>query len=161
MSGMLEWSARLPVVSYPAGVEILHEGMAHGVLLVLVEGRVEVTRQGAFIALIDEPGAIFGEMSALLGGPATATVRTAADCRFHRSDDPQRFLVEQPGVALAVATTLARRLDTMTGYLADLRSQYADRADQLGMVDTVLESLAHHQRAAPDPGSDREPDAPY
>ena len=54
---------------------------------------------------------------------------------------------------------LARRLDTINGYLVDLRHQYGDR-DNLGMVDTVLESLRHHQ-ARIEPGSEREQDAPY
>jgi hypothetical protein len=56
---------------------------------------------------------------------------------------------------------LAQRLDVMTGYLVDLRRQYADRGDHLGMLDTVLDSLRHHQRRAVEPGSEREPDGPY
>ena len=83
-------------------------------------------------------------MSALLGSAATATVRALRDSRLRRSDDPQEFLDGNPLVARAVATTLARRLDTINGYLVDLRHQYGDR-DNLGMVDTVLESLRHHQ----------------
>jgi CRP/FNR family transcriptional regulator, cyclic AMP receptor protein len=161
VSDMLEWSADLPVVFYPAGAEVIREGEAHGILLVLLEGTVEVSRGDTVVRVIDEPGSVFGETSALLGGPATATVRCVGGCRFRRSDDPQRFLRERPGVALAVATMLARRLHTMTGYLVDLRRQYADRSDHLGMVDVVLESLAHQQRPTVEPGSDREPDAPY
>jgi CRP/FNR family transcriptional regulator, cyclic AMP receptor protein len=158
---MLGWSADLPAVVYPAGAEVIREGEIHGVLLVLVEGRVEVSRQGSVVAVIDEPGSVLGEMSALLGGPASATVRCVGGCSFRRSDDPRGFMSEHPGVALGVATTLARRLHTITGYLVDLRQQYADRGDHLGMVDIVLESLAHQQRTTVDPGSDREPDAPY
>jgi CRP/FNR family transcriptional regulator, cyclic AMP receptor protein len=65
-----------------------------------------------------------------------------------------------PLMARAVATTLARRLDTINGYLVDLRRQYGDR-DNLGMVDSVLESLRHHRVQACEPGSERERDAPY
>jgi CRP/FNR family transcriptional regulator, cyclic AMP receptor protein len=161
VSDMLGWSADLPVVFYPAGAEVIREGEVHGSLLVLVEGTVEVSREGTVVAMIDEPGSVLGETSALLGGPATATVKCVGDCSFRRSDDPRSFMREHPGVALAVATTLARRLHTITGYLVDLRRQYADRSDHLGMVDVVLESLAHQQRATVEPGSDREPDAPY
>jgi len=63
-------------------------------------------------------------------------------------------------LASAVATTLARRLDTINGYLVDLRRQYGDH-NNLGMVDTVLELLRHHQVQACEPGSDRERDSPY
>lgn len=158
---MLEWSAHLPVVTFPAGVDVIAEGVLHGRLFVLVDGSVDVSRHGTVVATIDEPGSIFGEMSALLGGLSTATVRSRDECRFHRCDDPQAFLTEQPGVALAVAATLARRLDMVTGYLVDIRTQYADRVDHLGVVDAVLGALVHHQGRAADPGSEREPDAPY
>lgn len=162
MSDMLEWSADLPVVSYPAGAELIREGEVHGSLLVLVAGTVEVSREGTVVAVIDKPGSVFGEISALLGGgPATATVRCVGGCSLRRSDDPQRFLREHPGISLAVATMLARRLRTITGYLVDLRRQYADRGDHLGMVDVVLDSLTYQQRTTVEPGSDREPEAPY
>jgi CRP/FNR family transcriptional regulator, cyclic AMP receptor protein len=99
-------------------------------------------------------------VSALLGSAATATVRALRDGRLRRSDDPQEFLDGNPLVARAVATTLARRLDTINGYLVDLRHQYGDR-DNLGMVDTVLESLRHHQARTSEPGSERQREAPY
>jgi CRP/FNR family transcriptional regulator, cyclic AMP receptor protein len=157
---MLEWSVGLPEVSYAPGAVLIREGEAHGRLFVLVDGAVEITRAGTRITVVDIPGAVFGEMSALLGSAATATVRALRDTRLRRSDDPQGFLVSQPAVARAVAAMLARRLDTINGYLVDLRQQYEDR-DNLGMVDTVLESLRHHQAPACEPGSEREQDAPY
>ena len=64
-------------------------------------------------------------------------------------------------MAVEIATTLARRLDLVTRYLADLRKQYADRADHLSVVDEVLESLLQRQVPTEEPGSEREPDAPY
>jgi len=157
---MLDWSADLPEVCYPAGAVLIPEGEVHGRLFVLLDGAVEISRGGTFITVVDAPGAIFGEMSALLGSAATATVRTVRGTRLRRSDDPDGFLDGHPLMARAVATTLARRLDTINGYLVDLRRQYGDH-DNLGMVDTVLESLRHHQAAPCEPGSDRERDAPY
>ncbi len=50
------------------------------------------------------------------------------------------------------------RLQCVTGYLADLKRQYAEHGDHLGMVDEVLGTLLHQQRqeviAGPDQGSD-------
>ena len=158
---MLAWSAALPEVRYPAGAVLIHEGEAHGKLFVLLDGALEITRGGTFITVVDAPGAIFGEMSALLGSAATATVRAVRDSRLRRTDDPEGFLDGHPLMARAVATALARRLDTINGYLVDLRRQYGDDHDNLGMVDTVLESLRHHQVQDCEPGSDRERDAPY
>jgi len=147
-------------VHYPAGAVLIREGEVHGNLFVLLDGAVEISRSDTLLTVVDAPGAIFGEMSALLGSAATATVRALRDSRLRRSDDPQEFLDGNPLVARAVATTLARRLDTINGYLVDLRHQYGDR-DNLGMVDTVLESLRHHQARTSEPGSERQRDAPY
>ena len=160
MDEMLELSAALPEVTVAAGAVLIREGEVHGRLFVLVDGSLEITRGGTRITVVDAPGSIFGEISVLLGGAPTATVRALRESRLRRSDDPQGFLGEHPLAARAVATKLARRLDTMSGYLADLRRQYGDHGN-LGMVDTVLESLRHHQAAAVEPGSDRERDAPY
>ena len=72
---MLDWSAALPEVRYPAGVVLIREGEVHGKLFVLLDGALEISRAGTLITVVDAPGAIFGEMSALLGSAATATVR--------------------------------------------------------------------------------------
>ncbi|MDT7581660.1 MAG: family transcriptional regulator, cyclic receptor protein [Pseudonocardiales bacterium] len=161
MTGMLEWSAALPEVTVPGGTVLIAEGEVHSRLYVLVDGAVEVSRAGSTLRVVDGPGAVFGEMSALLGGSATATVRAVRETRLRRSDDGPGFLRSQPAVTHAVATMLAQRLDVMSGYLVDLRHQYADRDGTLGMLDTVLDSLRHHQSRAVEPGSEREPDGPY
>lgn len=160
MPDMLDWSADLPEVTLPGGAVLIREGEVHSRLFVLVDGAVEVSRAGSTLRVVDDPGAVFGEMSALLGGAATATVRAVRETRLRRSDDGPAFLRSQPGVTHAVATMLAQRLDVMTGFLVDLRNQYADRGDSLAMLDTVLDSLRHHQTRAVDPGSEREPDGP-
>jgi hypothetical protein len=57
-----------------------------------------------------------------------------------------------------VAELLAQRLNSVTGYLADLKRQYEDHDDHLGMVDEVLETLTHQQADRFEVGSDRDPD---
>ena len=94
-----------------AGETVLTERHAHRELLVLVSRSVRVTNGGVEISVIDRPGAVIGEMAALLDGEATATVTTLEECRFLRADDPLAVLRDQPGFALEVATTLAHRLD--------------------------------------------------
>lgn len=160
MLDVLESCADLPEVTFADGAEIFVEGRRHDDLLILVEGTVSISRSGVEISIIDQPGAIFGELAVLLDGPATATARAVGECRFLRCDSPQSLMRDRPGFTLLIAVTLARRLDLITGYLADLRSQYADRSDHLGVVDEVLESLMQHQGRAVEPGSDREPEAP-
>jgi CRP-like cAMP-binding protein len=158
---ILEATAELPERAIPDGVDVIVEGEPVPHLLVLVSGAVEVSRESVPVSVIAEPGAIFGEVSALLSAPASATVRTRGACAFRFCEEPGAFLRDHPQLAITVAQMLARRVDALTRYLVDLRSQYAGRDDHLGVVDVVLESLSHHQVARPEPGSDREPEAPY
>jgi len=151
----------LPEVAFSDGQTVYAEGERHGDLLVLVSGAVRVSAKGAEISTIDSPGALFGEMAMLLDAPATATVVSIGESRFLRAEDPFALLRLRPQIALGIAVTLARRLDLITQYLADLRNQYADRSDHLGVVDTVLESLLQKQGTSVEPGSERQPDAPY
>jgi CRP/FNR family transcriptional regulator, cyclic AMP receptor protein len=154
-------SADLSEVTYADGTPILVEGRRHRELLFLMSGAVRVTASGAEIRVIDEPGSIFGEMATLLDAPATATVTAVGECRFRKADDAAAFMRDHPALALEIASTLARRLDLITRYLADLRNQYADRSDHLGVVDSVLESLMQHNDNGVQPGSERETEAPY
>jgi CRP-like cAMP-binding protein len=155
----------LPEVTFRDGMEIFVEGQRHHQLLILVSGAVRITAKGTEISVIDEPGSILGEMAILLGTPATATATTVGKSRFLRSVDPKGLMRDQPGIALEIAETLARRLDLVTRYLADLRNQYADREDHLRVVDEVLASLLEHRepgtRPNIEPGSEREAEAPY
>jgi CRP/FNR family cyclic AMP-dependent transcriptional regulator len=160
-AAILVAAADLPEITVDDGAAFITEGEHQDHLLVLVSGQVEVSRENVLVATISTPGAIFGELAALLHAPATATARARGTCTLRISDDPQSFLRSRPEVALAIAEVLARRVDALTRYLVDVREQYADRADHLGVVDVVLESLSHHQGTKPDPGSDRELEAPY
>jgi CRP/FNR family transcriptional regulator, cyclic AMP receptor protein len=101
--------AGLPVASYRAGENVLVAGSKTGRLLFLKDGAVAVVRQGTEIATIDTPGAVFGEISALLNTPHTADVYALRATQFYVADaDLLRF----SAAALSyVAAALARRLD--------------------------------------------------
>ena len=88
-----------------------------------------------------EPGACVGEMSLLLGVPATADVVASERSVVAVIDDAQAMLETEPRLPLALARLLAARLHVMTTYLADIKQQYADHEGGLGMVDVVLGSL--------------------
>jgi CRP-like cAMP-binding protein len=68
--------ATLPLVTYQAGETVLSTDSTTGRLLFLKEGAVTVEKEGVQIARVTEPGAVFGELSVLLGQPHTADVRT-------------------------------------------------------------------------------------
>jgi CRP/FNR family transcriptional regulator, cyclic AMP receptor protein len=158
MTDLLALCADLPVESTAAGDVLIQEGTEPGRMFVLVSGSLAVERDGVPIARVDTPGAVLGEMSVVLGKPATATLRAESEVRVRAVDDPLVFLVERPGAALEVLRTTARRLDGLTQYVADAKQQLAGADGHAGMVGEILDTLVHHQTAAARPGSARDPE---
>lgn len=148
----------MPQRTAAAGEVLLEEGERAGVLLVLIEGAVEIVKGDYQVDLIAEPGAVFGEISVLLDTPHTATVRATVDSRFYIAEDPLAFLRSHPEIALGLSKMLAKRLYSMTTYLVDLKRQFEDRGDHLSMIDEVLDTLVHAQDEEHEPGSERDPD---
>jgi len=142
----------------PAGTLLLQEGTKSGRIYVLAEGTAEVARGETRVALVSDPGAIFGEMSVLLDSPHTATVRAFTDIAVYEFPDAAEFLRTDPDITLAVARLLAQRLHSATTYLVDLKRQYAGSGNHLGMVSDVLASLINQPAADFEPGSDRMPE---
>ena len=161
MTDLLSFVGDLRVETVPGGAVLIEEGSQTGRMLVLVAGEVVVEHDGVAFARIDTPGAVFGEMSAVLAVPATATVRAVGEVRVHVVDDPLAFLSDRPGAALAVLRTTATRLDGLTHYLVDVKRQYADAGDHLGMVDQILDTLVHHQAPRARTGSSRDPEGDH
>jgi CRP/FNR family transcriptional regulator, cyclic AMP receptor protein len=161
MRSILEHCAAVdaPVRQVEAGTALLVEGETSGRLYVLKEGAIEVTRGDIVVAVVNAPGAVFGEMSALLAKPHSATVRTTSAATVYAFDNSAAFLRSHPEIAYCVARLLAQRLHAATTYLVDLKLQFDGHANHFGMVDEVLESLLHHQDDV-SPGSDRQPDPP-
>jgi CRP-like cAMP-binding protein len=145
MSEVIAHCKGLPEKTFDTGQEILKEGLKTGILYILAAGSVEVVKGDFQINVVSEPGSFFGEMSILLDQPHMATVRALEPSRFYVVDDPRTFVASHPDIILSLAKLLAKRLHGVTSYLVDLKTQFEDRKDHLGMVDEVLESLIHRQ----------------
>ncbi len=158
MVSMLDLCGDLSERAFTPGDVLLEEGATSGALYLLIDGAVEVLKGDVHVSTVREPGAIFGEISILLGIPHTATVRAVTACRVHEVDQASTFLRSHQEITYQLGQLLAQRLHSMTTYLADLKRQYEDQEDHLGMVDEVLETLNHQQLARLDVGSDRDPD---
>jgi CRP-like cAMP-binding protein len=158
MESILRFCAGLPQRELAAGEILLAYGGVDRKLYVLIEGEVAISNEEIQIDVVSEPGAIFGEMAVLLGVPHTATVTASAPSRVCEVDEGAAFLRSDPEVSLLVARLLARRLQSATAYLVDIKRQYEDQAGHLGMVDEVLASLLHQQDRECTPGSERDPD---
>src|SRR5947208_724669 len=110
MSAILDLVKNHRVKQFEPGENAIEQGGQTGVMLVLLEGEVEVRRDEVCVATASQPGLIFGEMSALLGGPHTATVRARVRSSFAVVENPREFLDGSTQASLFVAEVLARRL---------------------------------------------------
>ena len=133
--------------------------MTSGRLFVLIGGQVEVVRGRERVAIVGEPGAVFGEMSILLGRPHTATVRAITPVRAYVLEDAAEFLRSHPEIGFHLAKLLAQRLNAATTYLVDIKRQFEGERDHFGMVGEVLESLMHQPEGdfTPTPESRADP----
>src|SRR5262249_7227160 len=101
--------ADLPLATYRADEVVLAAGSRTGRLLFLKECAVAVVTQNIQIAIVDEPGAVFGEISALLDRPHTAEVRALKPSQFYIAD--AALLGHSAAALFYIAGMLAQRLD--------------------------------------------------
>ena len=144
-----------------AGEALLADGEPVGALFVLLEGELRIEKVGVPVAIVGEPGACIGEMSLLLGVPATADVVASERSVLAVIENADALLDAEPRLPLALARLLAERLQVMTTYLVDIKQQYADHEGGLGMVDVVLGSLMRRSGTRSQLGSERDPDPEY
>jgi CRP/FNR family cyclic AMP-dependent transcriptional regulator len=136
---------KLPLVTIDAGEYLLHQGSSTAQLFFLSTGRVRVIKDGQEITTVNDKGAVFGDMSVLLGIPHSASVLCVETSTFHVIDNPAAFLQSHPELLWHMARILGMRLFNLNQYLVDLKNQYEGH-DHLGMVDEVLESLMNQQK---------------
>jgi CRP-like cAMP-binding protein len=115
-------SLRFRLRLYQPGETVLNAGSKTGLLLILKKGTVAIFRDGIEMAKVTEPGAVFGELSALLDQPHTADVRALEMTQFHVAN-ADALLVQNPVALLYVAAVLARRLDGANRTLVELKRQ--------------------------------------
>ncbi|HEX9784563.1 MAG TPA: Crp/Fnr family transcriptional regulator [Opitutaceae bacterium] len=148
MSEILEIVKDHPTRTYECGDVVLAQGARSGVLLVLIEGAFEVRKDEFVIDVVNEPGAVFGEISLLADVGHSADVLAAAPSSAYVIEKPREFMRDHPEFHLFVSELLARRLNYMVAYLSNVKKQYEGH-DHLGMVDQVLESLVVNQPKPP------------
>lgn len=120
-TAVLQGIATLPLATYQAGETVFAAGTTTGRLLILRKGAVTVEKEGTEIAKVTEPGAVFGELSALLNQPHTADVRTLETSEFRVAR--AELLEQDPVILLYVAAILAQRLNLANQALIELKSQ--------------------------------------
>ncbi len=114
--------------SFPAGVEIVTEGEGGIGFFVIVEGAAEAIhpREARPRARLG-PGAAFGEIALLDGGPRSATVRAVTDvrCAILTRWDFLAILRGEASVAVELLEALAGRIRALEGRIAELEEAAA------------------------------------
>lgn len=121
----------LPTATYRAGEAVLTAGSKSGRLLILKKGAVAILKESVEIAKVQEPGAVIGEVSALLDRPHTADVRALEVSEFHVAD--AALMEKDPNAVLHVARILAQRLVTIDSEFVELKKQL-----QAGQPSSIL-----------------------
>ena len=134
MSKILELIRDREICRFEPGQIVMERGSPTDRLYVLIHGTVEVVKDDVRVSTISEAGATFGEISVLLEGDHTATVRALTPCSFHVLENPRELLQTSPLICFHVCVLLARRLDSLTRYLVDVKRQFEGHG-HIGMVD--------------------------
>jgi CRP-like cAMP-binding protein len=128
-------------VAFDAGAVLLTEGRKTDRLYVVIDGVIEILRHGIQVALVNEPGAVLGEISVLLDVPHTATARALTSGRAYELEDAKSFLRSRPDTAVFLAELLAQRLNHATAALVDNIQYYPDDPEHLNNVRSILEGV--------------------
>ena len=131
--------ASLPVKTFEPGETVLAEGSKTGQLFILRQGVVEVVRDGLQIAVVSEPGAVFGELSVILDKPHTADVRAVERSEFHVAN-ASSLLSENAAALLYVSALLAQRLDTANEIIVEIKAEL-DAGKRPGVISKALDKL--------------------
>jgi CRP-like cAMP-binding protein len=132
------WQSRLaalPLESYDAGETVFAEGTKTGRLLILKSGAVSIFKGDIEFAQVTEPGAVFGELSALLDQPHSADVVAVETSEFHVAD--AATLLQDPTALLYVTMVLARRIDAANQGLLQLKI-LLEAGEPRGLIDATL-----------------------
>ena len=118
MRDLLDHCQSLPEVRYGKGEILLSEGDKTGLIFILIDGEIDIIKKDFRVARVAEPGAILGEISALLDIPHMATVLASAPSRLYKVENHADFLKSNTDFCYPLAVLLAQRLNTVTNYLA-------------------------------------------
>jgi CRP/FNR family transcriptional regulator, cyclic AMP receptor protein len=137
-AGFQKSLAALPLTIYQAGEMVLADGSRADRLLILRQGKVAVVKDGIEITRVTEPGAVFGEISALLDCPHTADVRALATSQFYVAHPAS---LQDPATLRYVAVVLARRLDGANQAFVELKNQL-QVGEPRSVIDKSIEKVS-------------------
>lgn len=137
------------VTAYNPGHTLMVEGDNSQDLFILMSGELDIFKGNKKIYDLTEKGAIFGEMSFLLGAKRTATVKAKNDVRTIRipGEEITAFLREFPEVAEEIAKLLAKRLGEASQVIHGLKEFCDQLPDAVLLTDKTGQILSWNTAA--------------
>ena len=120
------------IEEYQDGDFIIRQNNVDKDFFKLVNGSLNVVRDGKKIAEITEPGEYFGEMSAISGEPRSATIMADGRCKIKRfpGDKLMEVIEKYPEVGKHLFKTLVGRLEQANGIIVKLANSRTARQSQ-------------------------------
>lgn len=141
---------------YAPGENVLNQDEETGCLFFLIEGSVEILKDGVRVASASEPGVVFGELAAILGVHHTATVRATVESSFYVVEGSAEFLKSSPEMSHYLCKLLARRLDSINRYFVDVKKRFEGH-ELIDPMIGALEALLHAQPTRSRSGKRQQP----
>ena len=107
----------------------------------MLQGAVDVVKDGWHIARVDKPGAVFGDMAVLRDQPHSADVVTFQRSSFFVVTDAAAFLRTEPLIALYIAVVQSGRLDAANRSLIVAKSRFAGKNEEDRAFVATLEQI--------------------
>jgi CRP/FNR family cyclic AMP-dependent transcriptional regulator len=140
MTSLAELAQNHPTRELAVGTALIEQGLEGGDLFILEDGELSVERDGITIASITRSGSVVGEMSVILGTPASATVRATVPSTVRVIRDARTHLEHDQALTFRLAWLMATRLDATSAYLVQLTRQNSSRSEQ-SLLGKILAAL--------------------
>jgi CRP-like cAMP-binding protein len=126
---------------------IIEENTKTGAIFILIEGKIEIIKNGAPVAILSEPGTIIGEISLLQDCPHTATCRSLGKVKMYSIMNGKEFLLNNVNIFWLISRDLANKLQLTTSCLASFSSDIQNYSKfelnrQLDFVEEVIGSVS-------------------
>ena len=145
LESVFERLSGFPIRIFEEGELVLVQGGRTGQLLFLLQGAIDVVKDGWHIARIAKPGAVFGDMAVLRDQPHSADVVAIERSSLFVVSDAASFLRTEPLIALYVAVVQSGRLDAANRSVIAARSQLVANGKQdpgfVAMLDEIGAAL--------------------
>jgi CRP/FNR family cyclic AMP-dependent transcriptional regulator len=145
LESVFERLSGFPIRIFEEGELVLPQGGRTGQLLFLLQGAIDVVKDGWHIARIAKPGAVFGDMAVLRDQPHSADVVAIERSSLFVVSDAASFLRTEPLIALYVAVVQSGRLDAANRSVIAARSQLVANGKQdpgfVAMLDEIGAAL--------------------